>query len=32
MLFEGARHEDLLAFAPEQYKKTILGFLETHLK
>lgn len=30
--FEGARHQDLLAFAPEQYKKTILEFLETHLK
>jgi uncharacterized protein len=30
--FEGARHEDLLAFAPDRYKKTILDFLETHLK
>jgi alpha-beta hydrolase superfamily lysophospholipase len=30
--FEGARHEDLLAFAPDRYTKTILEFLETHLK
>jgi len=30
--FEGARHEDLLALAPDRYKKTILDFLETHLK
>jgi alpha-beta hydrolase superfamily lysophospholipase len=30
--FEGARHEDLLTLAPERYKKTILDFLETHLK
>lgn len=30
--FEGARHEDLLALAPEKYKKVILEFLETHLK
>jgi len=30
--FEGAQHEDLLAFAPDRYKKTILDFLETHLK
>jgi alpha-beta hydrolase superfamily lysophospholipase len=30
--FEGARHEDLLTFAPDQYKRIILEFLETHLK
>jgi uncharacterized protein len=30
--FEGARHEDLLQFAPEQYKKVILNFLDTNLK
>jgi alpha-beta hydrolase superfamily lysophospholipase len=30
--FEGARHQDLLAFAPEEYKKTILDFLDKHLK
>jgi uncharacterized protein len=30
--FEGARHQDLLAFAPDQYKKVILDFLEIHLK
>ena len=30
--FEGAQHQDLLAFAPDQYKKVILDFLETHLK
>ena len=30
--FEGARHEDLLALAPDQYRKVILEFLETHLK
>jgi alpha-beta hydrolase superfamily lysophospholipase len=30
--FEGAQHQDLLTFAPERYKKTILDFLETHLK
>lgn len=30
--FDGARHQDLLAFAPDRYKKTILDFLETHLK
>jgi alpha-beta hydrolase superfamily lysophospholipase len=29
---EGARHEDLLHFAPEQYKKTVLGFLKANLK
>jgi alpha-beta hydrolase superfamily lysophospholipase len=28
----GARHEDLLSFAPGQYKKLILKFLEAHLK
>lgn len=30
--FEGARHEDLYAFAPEEYKKVILDFLEKYLK
>jgi len=30
--FEGARHEDLLAFAPEHYKRVILNFLNTYLK
>lgn len=30
--FEGAKHQDLLAFAPEQYKQLILGFLDAHLK
>jgi len=30
--FEGAQHQDLLAFAPDRYKKTILDFLETQLK
>lgn len=30
--FEGARHEDLMEFAPEHYKKVILDFLATHLK
>lgn len=30
--FEGARHEDLLAFAPEHYKTVILKFLDAHLK
>jgi alpha-beta hydrolase superfamily lysophospholipase len=30
--FEGARHEDLLDFAPEQYKKIILEFLDKNLK
>jgi alpha-beta hydrolase superfamily lysophospholipase len=30
--FEGARHVDLLHFAPGQYRKVILEFLETHLK
>lgn len=28
----GARHEDLLSFAPGQYKQLILNFLEAHLK
>jgi uncharacterized protein len=28
----GARHEDLLSFAPAPYKKLILGFLAAHLK
>jgi uncharacterized protein len=30
--FEGARHQDLLDFAPEQYKKTVLEFLDKNLK
>lgn len=30
--FDGARHQDLLKFAPEQYKKAILDFLEKYLK
>lgn len=30
--FEGARHEDLLAFAPEHYKRVVLNFLNTYLK
>jgi alpha-beta hydrolase superfamily lysophospholipase len=30
--FDGARHQDLLAFAPEQYKKATLDFLEKYLK
>lgn len=30
--FTGARHEDLLKFAPDQYKKTVLDFLATNLK
>jgi alpha-beta hydrolase superfamily lysophospholipase len=30
--FEGARHEDLLNFAPDQYKKTVLEFFATNLK
>jgi pimeloyl-ACP methyl ester carboxylesterase len=30
--FVGARHQDLLDFAPDQYQKIILGFLDTHLK
>jgi alpha-beta hydrolase superfamily lysophospholipase len=30
--FEGARHQDLLDFAPEQYKKVVLEFLNAHLK
>jgi len=30
--FEGARHEDLLDFAPEQYKKVVLKFLDSNLK
>ena len=29
---KGARHEDLLNFAPEQYKKTVLEFFATNLK
>jgi uncharacterized protein len=28
----GARHEDLLSFAPGQYQKLVLNFLEAHLK
>jgi alpha-beta hydrolase superfamily lysophospholipase len=30
--FEGARHEDLLDFSPEQYKKIVLKFLDENLK
>jgi alpha-beta hydrolase superfamily lysophospholipase len=30
--FKGARHEDLLKFEPEQYKKTVLEFFATNLK
>ena len=30
--FEGAKHQDLLDFAPAQYKKIILEFLDTNLK
>ena len=30
--FDGAQHEDLNHFAPEQYQKIVLDFLETHLK
>ena len=30
--FEGARHQDLLDFAPELYKKSVLEFLATNLK
>ena len=30
--FEGAKHQDLLDFAPGQYQKIILEFLDTHLK
>jgi alpha-beta hydrolase superfamily lysophospholipase len=30
--FEGAKHQDLLDFDPEQYKKTILEFLDANLK
>jgi len=30
--FDGARHQDLLAYAPDQYKKVILDFLEKYLK
>lgn len=30
--FDGARHQDLLDFAPELYKKTVLEFLATNLK
>jgi alpha-beta hydrolase superfamily lysophospholipase len=29
---EGARHEDLLRFAPRQYKKAVLDFLKANLK
>lgn len=29
---EGARHEDLHDFAPDQYEKTVLAFLHTYLK
>jgi alpha-beta hydrolase superfamily lysophospholipase len=30
--FEGAQHQDLNRFAPEQYQKLILKFLEEHLQ
>jgi alpha-beta hydrolase superfamily lysophospholipase len=30
--FEGACHEDLHDFAPGQYEKTVLEFLDSHLK
>jgi alpha-beta hydrolase superfamily lysophospholipase len=30
--FEDARHQDLLKFAPEQYKKAVLDFLDKYLK
>lgn len=30
--FEGAKHQDLLDFAPKQYKKVVLEFLDTNLK
>ena len=30
--FEGAHHEDLNRFAPEQYQKLVLKFLEEHLQ
>ena len=29
---DGARHEDLHDFAPQPYEKTVLAFLESHLK
>jgi alpha-beta hydrolase superfamily lysophospholipase len=29
---EGAKHEDLHAFAPERYEAAVLNFFETHLK
>lgn len=32
VFFEGAGHEDLLDFAPEKYKQTVLKFLATNLK
>lgn len=32
MAFEGARHQDLNHFAPEQYQKLVLDFLATYLK
>ena len=30
--FEGARHQDLLSFAPDKYQTTVLNFLKTNLK
>ncbi len=30
--FEGARHQDLLSFAPDKYQTTVLDFLKTNLK
>lgn len=32
IVFEGARHQDLHRFSPDFYQKTILDFLDTHLK
>ncbi|HEY2329799.1 MAG TPA: alpha/beta fold hydrolase [Verrucomicrobiae bacterium] len=32
MAFDGARHEDLFNFAPEQYQKAVLDFLDKNLK
>ena len=29
VVFEGAAHEDLLSFAPEQYGQSVLAFLDT---
>ena len=32
MAFDGAQHQDLLRFSPEQYQRAVLDFLDTHLK